>query len=87
MATMNPVRDLLTFIRLHWLAIALVAVIVVASMRYNRYRFAPVPASDGFPPQVIDTRTGQYCDPWPEGMGRESDSGLPKCSNLAKRWW
>jgi hypothetical protein len=88
MASMNPVRDLHVLVRLNWRIIALcllVAVVVAGLMRYdhNRGRFMLVPASGDYPPQVIDTRTGQYCDPLPKGIGR---SVLPKCADLSKSW-
>jgi hypothetical protein len=82
---MNPVRELVVFVKLNWRIIALcalVAVIVAGVMRYdrNRNRFVQVQAQD----YLLDTRTGRYCDPWPLGW---QDSGLPKCADLAKRWW
>ena len=85
---MNPVRDLLMFIRLNWRIIALfvlVAFIVAAAIRYdhNRGRFMLVPASGDYPPYVIDTHTGQYCDPMPKGIER---TVFPKCVDLAKNW-
>lgn len=79
---MNPVRELFVFVRLNWrvvLLCALVAVIVAGAMRYdrNRGRFA----QSAMPTYVLDTRTGQYCDP---GIG---STDVPKCADLAKRWW
>jgi hypothetical protein len=85
---MHRVRELLAFIKLKWRIAALctlVAVLAALLIRddHNRGRFVLVPSAGDYPPQVIDTRTGQYCDPLPKGMGKPY---LPKCSDLAKGW-
>jgi len=87
---MNPVRELYLFVRLNWRIIALcalVAVIVAGIMRYdrNRGRFVPVPMTDNVG-IVLDTRTGRYCNPWPENGPKIGWTFLPHCSDLAKSW-
>jgi hypothetical protein len=87
---MKPFRELFTFVRLNWRIVALcalVAVIVAGATRYdrNRGRFVPVPMPDGVG-LVLDTRTGQYCNPWPQGKGPSGWNYLPKCADLAKGW-
>jgi hypothetical protein len=84
---MNPVRELYLFVRLNWRIIALcalVAVIVAGLTRYdhNNGRFVPVPDSTF----GMDTRTGQYCNPWPQGKGPTGWNYLPRCSDIAKSW-
>jgi hypothetical protein len=79
---MNPVSDLAAFVRLNWRIIALcalVAVIVAIAMRSDRNRGRFVPS--GINAFVLDTRTGQFCDP---GLDL---GGVPKCADLAKGWW
>ena len=88
---MNPARELVVFVRLNWRIIAvcaLVAVIVAAVMRYDRNRGRFVPARSPDADYVLDTRTGQYCNPWPgeDPAGFASEIGLPKCADLAKGW-
>jgi hypothetical protein len=56
----------------------IVILVLILFQDRNRNRFVPMDA--GF---VLDTRTGQSCNPWPQGMGRED---LPKCIDLAKSW-
>jgi hypothetical protein len=81
MASMNPVRELYLFVRLNWriivlcLAVSVVSALVAGRSR-NDHRFEPVMYG-----RVLDTRTGQYCDPFDAG-GRN----MPKCSDLAKSW-
>jgi hypothetical protein len=79
---MNPARELIVFVRLNWRIIALcalVAVVAAAVMRSDRNRGRFVPSGvNGYP--VLDTRTGQYCDP---GVGIND---VPKCADLAKSW-
>jgi hypothetical protein len=78
---MNPARELFMFVKLNWRIIALcalVAVIVAAFTHYDRNRGRFVPS--GYQVYVLDTRTGQYCDP---GMGL---GDVPKCTDLAKSW-
>ena len=78
-------------------------VVFVLLMRYdrNRGRFVPVPTSEGVG-LVLDTRTGQYCNPWPStsywseappSAGQslaykrdQANNGLPRCADLAKGW-
>lgn len=81
-------NDILAFLRFNWRIIALcafVALVVAFAMRYdrNRRRFVPMPDTLAF---VLDTRTGQYCNPWPQGRGPSGWNYLPRCSDLAKRW-
>jgi hypothetical protein len=90
MVSMNPFREAFVFVRLNWRIIALcalVAVIVAAATRYdrNRGRFVPLPVGDGIT-IVLDTRTGQFCSPWPNGFGPRISQELPRCSDLAKSW-
>jgi hypothetical protein len=86
--TVNPFRNAWVFVRLNWRIIALcmlAAVIVAAVTRYdhNRGRFMLVPASGDYPPYVLDTHTGQFCDAWPKGF---KSMGIPYCVDLAKNW-
>jgi hypothetical protein len=86
---MNPLRPF-TFAWRNWRIIALcalVAAIATAALRYdhNRGRFMLVPAyGDTYPPYVIDTHTGQLCDPGPQWLTRKTL--LPYCVDLAKNW-
>jgi hypothetical protein len=59
--------------------------IVVAAMCYdhNRGRFMVVPGYGDYPPRVLDTHTGQFCDPMPQGIKL---TVFPKCADLAKNW-
>jgi hypothetical protein len=81
MVSMNPFREAFVFVQLNWRIIALCLVVAVvsamiASRSRNDHRFEPVA-----PGRVLDTRTGQYCDPYNAG-GRN----MPKCADLAKSW-
>lgn len=85
---MNLVHELFVFVQLNWRIIVLcmvVAVIVAFVMRYDRNqgRFLPVPK---IPTIAIDTRTGQFCNPWPSGKGPSEWGYLRHCSDLAKSW-
>jgi hypothetical protein len=101
---MNPARELFVFVRLNWRIIALcaMAAVIVAALIHggrNRGRFVRVEGT-GF---ILDTRTGQYCNPWPsasywsdtppsEGQNLaykqdQANNGLPRCADLAKGWW
>ena len=85
---MNPLRELYVFVRLNWRIIvlcALVAVIAADLMRYDRNngRFVPVPENAAM---ALDTRTGQYCNPWPPSVHLPGSALLPRCSDLARSW-
>jgi hypothetical protein len=63
-----------------------VLVIVVALILFqdrNRNRFILVPDRPGL---VLDTRTGQFCIPWPASDMSEAMKNLPRCSDLANGW-
>jgi hypothetical protein len=55
----------------------------------NSHRFVPVAGTAGAIPQVLDTKTGQYCSPWQEDdiVGHSDYFMEPNCSDLAKHWW
>ena len=71
------------YVRSDWRALAIYALIaILAFVLYqdrNRNRFVYVPDS-GF---VLDTRTGQFCNPWLKGHNRDD---LPMCSDILKSW-
>jgi hypothetical protein len=71
-----------TFLRSNWRILAACAgtaivVFLLVPRNRNDHRFI----HDG--PQILDTRTGQFCTPWPKGDG---DDDLPRCADLAKSW-
>lgn len=70
------------FLRFNWRIILLcvaVAFVVALLMRSDRNRGRFVIER----PYAFDTRTGQYCSPYPKGKGLDY---LPRCADLAK-WW
>ena len=87
---MNPLRNLSAFVHRTWhvIVLSVVGVVMVAAglvYHHNRGRFLAVPTSDGYPPYVIDTDTGQYCDPWPQSL-HPKRTVFPYCVDLAKNW-
>lgn len=68
----------------NWGTLALGLAFVVALLcTRNYHRFVNVPTCDTCPIVVIDTRTGQGCNPYPGDTG---PSVFPKCSDLARSW-
>jgi len=87
---MNPLRDISAFAQRTWrvMALSAIAVVMVAAglvYDHNRGRFMLAPASRDYPPYVIDTHTGQYCDPWPKAL-LPKRTVFPYCVDLAKNW-
>jgi hypothetical protein len=82
---MSRVRTFLAYSRSNWCSFVfctLVAILVVILFQErNRNRFVHVPDTN----MVLDARTGQFCNPWPQGyVGGRDD--LPRCSDLANNW-
>ena len=74
-----------TYTEPHWRTLVLCAllIVVVLILFQNRNRFVLVPDRPGL---VLDTRTGQFCVPWPGSEMSEAMKTLPKCSDLARSW-
>ena len=86
MGLVNSIKDVWAFFRFNWRIIALcalVSVIVAGIMRYDRNRGRFV--HSGVADYLLDTRTGQYCDPWPSNSN-SPDADVPRCADLAKSW-
>jgi hypothetical protein len=82
---MERVRFALAYLWSNWRSLALCILITILVLILfqdrNRNRFVPFPDSDAV--LVLDTHTGQFCNPYPQGQGRWY---LPLCSDLAKSW-
>lgn len=61
---------------------AIVVMAVALHYDHARGRFVPIPDRV----YALDTITGQYCNPWPEGKGVTEWNYLPRCADLAKGW-
>ncbi|MGA2644121.1 MAG: hypothetical protein ABSF15_05365 [Candidatus Sulfotelmatobacter sp.] len=59
----------------------IVVVLVIPFQDRNHNRFVVVPDRPGL---VLDTHTGQYCNPWQ--YVTEAAPAIPKCSALARSW-
>ena len=87
---MNRIHAALAYLRSNWRTIALCALVLYVLFHYrNQGRFVPAqntylsPISDGA--IVLDTRTGQYCNPYPSGLMMTS-APIANCSDLANSW-
>jgi hypothetical protein len=85
-ALRSNIRSAITYLHSNWRSIALCTLIIILVLilfqNRNRNRFVPVRDAGC----VLDTRTGQYCNPAPQGIGPDWLENLPRCSDLAKSW-
>jgi hypothetical protein len=73
------------YLKSNWRTLAIctlaIALVFILFQDRNRNRFVRVSDWNC----ALDTRTGQFCDPLPQGHPRSLDD-LPKCYDLAKGW-
>jgi hypothetical protein len=81
---MKRILFALAYLGSNWRILALCAVIIILVIILfqdrNRNRFVQVPDT-GY---VLDTRSGQYCNPWQPG--ERDQLPMPRCFDLANNW-